>query len=239
MSAQGKYVPQTRLARFVNSFEENAIAVMLGLMTLLTFANVVLRYVFNASIIWSLEVTLILFSWLVLFGIAYGFKVTAHLGVDAILNVVPRPLRRTLGMISAALCIIYALLILKGSWDYWAPFADLPKTTGRVIPTGFDWEARRYGFTETGQIPIPFDGLRDWLSQTFNSYEQGGERRFDTYSKLPVLIPYIILPISAVLVLFRLIQATGRLIRGDQDSLIVSHEAEDAVEEVAAMNRGN
>ena len=50
------------LGRVINEFEESAIALLLGLMTLVTFANVVLRYVFNASLIWGLEVTLILFT---------------------------------------------------------------------------------------------------------------------------------------------------------------------------------
>ncbi len=237
--AGSKYVPKTGLARFVHGFEETAIAVLLGLMTLLTFVNVVLRYAFNSSIIWSLEVTLVLFSWLVLFGISYGFKVTAHLGVDAVTNLFSPETRRIMGLLSGVICIFYALLILKGAWDYWAPFADLPKTTGRWIPTGLDWDARRYGFTETGQIPIPFDWLKTWLEQTFNSYVEGGELKFDEYRKLPVLVPYAILPVACFLILFRVVQATLHIWRGEQESLIVSHEAEDAVEEAAALNRGN
>jgi len=38
------------------------------------------------------------------------------------------------------------------------------------------------------------------------------------------------------LLLFRFVQATVRLVRGDINSLIVSHEAEDAVEDVRHMN---
>lgn len=234
-----KYEPKTGFARFVNSLEETIIAVLLGLMTLLTFLNVILRYFFNSSLIWGLEVVLVLFSWLVLFGISYGFKVTAHLGVDAVINLFGTGIRRVIGIISALLCLIYGLLLLKGSWDYWAPFADLPKTTGRIIPTGFDWEARRFGFQETGQIPIPFDWMKTWLEQTFNSYEQGGQILFDEYSKMPVLVPYVILPIASVLILYRIFQVLVRILRGEQDSLIVSHEAEDAVEDVAALNRDN
>ncbi len=227
MSAGWRYVPKTPLARFVHGFEENAIALMLGAMTLLTFINVVRRYLFNASLIWSLEVTLILFSWLVLFGIAYGFKVTAHLGVDAITNMVSRPARRTMGLLSAAICIAYAVLILKGSWDYWAPFADLPPTTGRWFPTGFDWTARGTSYFETDQIPMP--GFLRFLEDLINYG--------DSYAKLPRMVPYIMLPVAAALILFRIVQATIRIIRGEQDSLIVSHEAEDAVEEAAALNR--
>lgn len=221
----------------LDKLEETAIAVLLGLMTLLTFTNVVLRYGFNSSIIWSLEVTLILFAWLVLFGISYGFKVTAHLGVDAITNLLPPGPRKAVALFAGVICLIYACLLLKGSYDYWAPFADLPKTTGRWFPTGFDWDARRFGFTETGDVPIPFDWLKSWLEQTFNSYEQGGQVLYDSYSKMPVLVPYSILPLATVLLLFRIFQAVSRVWTGAAESLIVSHEAEDAVEEAAARNR--
>jgi len=224
-----KYQPKGRLGRFVHEFEENAIALTLGAMTILTFLNVILRYVFNSNLIWSLEVVLVLFAWFVLFGIAYGFKVTAHLGVDAVTGMLSSPMRRAAGILSAAICICYAVLLLKGAWDYWAPFAELPRTTGRWFPTGIDWKTRGTAYFETDQIPMPqfLRFLEDWINY--------GEH----YSKMPRTIPYMILPISAALILFRIVQATIRILKGEQESLIVSHEAEDAVEEVAAMNRGD
>ncbi|MEM9786512.1 MAG: TRAP transporter small permease [Pseudomonadota bacterium] len=219
----GKYTPKGPVGRAVHGFEENVIALLLGLMTLLTFANVVLRYGFNLSIIWSLEVVLVLFAWLVLFGVAYGFKVTAHLGVDAITNLLPPKPRKVVALIAGAITIFYAVLLLKGAWDQWAPFADLPPTTGKWFPTGFDTAARGRSFFETDQIPM-FDWLRfleDWINY--------GER----YDKMPRMIPYTILPIASVLILFRVCQAVWRVWTDEADSLIVSHEAEDAVEEAA------
>jgi C4-dicarboxylate transporter DctQ subunit len=215
------------LGRFVHSFEENVIAILLGLMTLLVFLNVVRRYVYNESLIWSLEVTLTLFAWLVLFGVAYCFKVTAHLGVDAIINIVPRTVRLAMAALSVLACVVFALLIAKGAWDYWAPFADLPKTSGRWFPTGIDWSTRSTSYFETDQIPMP--GFLKFLEGWIN-YDEA-------YSKMPRVIPYTILPVAAALILFRVIQAGVRVAKGLQESLIVSHEAEDAVEEVAALNR--
>ena len=61
----------------------------------------------------------------------------------------------------------------------------------------------------------------------------------DEYEKLPRVIPYIILPVSTLLILFRVIEATVGIIRDERESLIVSHEAEDNVEEVADFNAGN
>ncbi|WP_102106690.1 TRAP transporter small permease [Oceaniglobus roseus] len=221
----------------IDTLEETLMAVLMGLMTVLTFVNVVLRYGFNSSIIWSLEVTLVMFAWLVLLGVSYGFKIRMHLGVDAVTNLLAPGPRRAVALVAGLLCLLYAVLFLKGAWDYWAPFADLPKTTGRWFPTGFDWDARRFGFTETGDIPIPFDGLKDWLEKTFNSYTEGGETVVDSYSKMPVLVPYVVLPLSALLMLFRVLQACIRIWKGHEDSMIVSHEAEDAVDDAATRMR--
>lgn len=221
-----------RLGRAVNTFEETAIAVILGLMTVITFINVVLRYGFGSSLLWGLEVVTILFAWLVLFGISYGVKVTAHLGVDAVTNVVSHPVRRVLLFLSCAACLAYALLLMKGAWDYYANFANLPQTTGRWFPTGLQ-EMRIQdfrGYKPTVQVPIP-----EWTRGTLESWLliEGD----DPFEKLPVAIPYMIVPIGAALLLFRFIQATVRIIRGDQDSLIVSHKAEEAIEEISAQRQ--
>ena len=222
MAGSHRYVPRTAAGRFVNALEETILALILGAMTILTFVNVVLRYVFNALNIWNLEVVTILFAWLVLFGIAYGFKITAHLGVDAVLNVVSPPARRVLGILAAAICIAYALLLVKGAWDYWAPFAGLPETTGRWFPTGFNENSRNRAFFETDQVPML--GMLRWLEDAINQGE--------AYQKMPRVVPYLILPISALLILWRIIEATFRIFAGTQGSLIVSHEAEDAVEDL-------
>lgn len=221
-----KYEPSGRVARAIHSFEENAIAFLLGMMTLVTFINVVLRYVFSSQLIWGLELTTILFAWLVLFGISYCFKVTAHLGVDAVLNIVSPRIRFALTLIACAVSIAYFALLLKGAWDYWAPFAGFDATTGRWFPSGFA-NSRDQGWYETEQIPIPI--LQGWLEATFNMGEE--------YEKMPRLVPYAILPFGVLLMLYRVIEATIAIIRAGTGTLIVSHEAEDAVNEVAAQNK--
>ncbi|MBU0644287.1 MAG: TRAP transporter small permease, partial [Alphaproteobacteria bacterium] len=113
-------LPKTPIAGFFDALEENLIALILGLMTLVTFVNVVMRYLFNDSLIWGLEVVLILFAWLVLLGIPYGFKKTSHLGVDAVINMLPSRGHRILAILSALACVVYAALLMKGAWDYWA-----------------------------------------------------------------------------------------------------------------------
>ncbi len=220
-----RYRPTTGLGRAVHVFEETAIAVLLGLMTLVTFVNVVMRYVFNSTLIWGLEVVLILFAWLVLFGISYAVKVTAHLGVDAVTNMMSSRGKRAAAIVSGLVCIAYSILLMKGAWDYWAPFAALDQTSGRWFPTGLK-QTRDQAFYVTEQVPMV--GVFGWLEGLINQGE--------AYDKLPRVVPYVILPVGCALLLFRFVQATLGVVRGDRDSLIVSHEAEEAVEDAAARN---
>ena len=218
----------SRLGRVVQRLEETVIAVILGMMTLITFINVVLRYVFNDALIWGLEVTLILFAWLVLLGISYGFKVTAHLGVDALVNFLPGRGRRILALLAAICCLAYAFLLLKGAWDYWAPFAALQPTEGRWFPLGFAEGVRDRAFYITDQVPML--GVFRWLEDAINYGEE--------YEKLPRVIPYFVLPFSASLILLRVIQATIAIVAGRRHGLIVSHEVEDALQQTARSEQG-
>lgn len=225
----GHTVSDSMLGKFVNELEESFIALILGLMVVITFINVVLRYIFNTGLVWGLEVTSFLFAWLVIFGVSYAVKTTANLGVDALTNVLPVHVRRALALTAGAVCIAYAALLLKGAWDYWANFANLPQTEGRWFPTGFEEMKRTSyrGWYEMVDTPMP-DWLR-WIEPFMNDG--------DHYEKIPRFLPYFILPFGVALLLFRFVQATLRVWAGQAESLIVSHEAEDAVEDVAHLNR--
>ena len=104
---------------FVDTIEETVIAALLGAMTVVTFSNVIARYVFNSNILWALELTVFMFGWLVLLGASYAVKKQSHLGVDAIVNIVSPPVRKAMALFSIACCLAFSLLLLKGAWDYW------------------------------------------------------------------------------------------------------------------------
>jgi C4-dicarboxylate transporter DctQ subunit len=215
----------TQIAKWIERLEENLIAFLLGAMTLITFANVVARYLFNANIFYALELTVFMFAWLVLLGASYAVKKSSHLGVDAIINLANKPMRRKMALLVSIVCILYAALLLKGAWDYWAPYANLQPTTGRWFPTGFTDNIRGQGWYETQDIPVPF--FLSWLADVFNDG--------DAYEKLPKVIPYAVLPLSMALLLYRFCQAGLEVWSGRMDMLSVSHEAEDDVEEAAKL----
>lgn len=198
---------KTKQFSFIDTIEETFIAVTLGLMTIITFANVVARYLFNSNILWGLELTVFLFAWLVLIGCSYGVKKTFHIGIDIIPNMLSPGPRKVLTLIASAACILFAALLLKGAWDYWYPFAT------------------KRAFYETDDIPVPF--FLTWMKDVFNDGE--------AYEKLPRFIPYFALPFGMALLLLRVLQAAWRILTNQQDLLIAGHEAEEMLEEVKAQ----
>jgi C4-dicarboxylate transporter DctQ subunit len=106
------------LRAIVHRIEEWLIASILGAMTLLTFVQVVLRYVFGSGLLWALEATTYMFGWLVLIGISYGVRKRAHIGIDALVQIMPAKARRYVGLIVVAAALLYAGLMFYGSWVY-------------------------------------------------------------------------------------------------------------------------
>jgi len=194
--------PATGWGRTIDEIEETLIAVILGLMTLVTFANVIARYVFNSNILWALETTVFLFAWLVLLGVSYCVKKNAHLGVDVVLAMLPRNARRALAFVAAVACLAFAVLLMVGSWQYWLPFFG------------------ERAWYQTDDIPMP--EFLQFLAPILNE----GER----WDKLPRFIPYFVLPLGMTLLTFRFLEVFWRILRGEQDMLIASHEVEEILE---------
>jgi C4-dicarboxylate transporter DctQ subunit len=207
--------PRTKFGRVINEIEETLIALILGLMTIITFANVIARYAFNSNILWALETTVFLFAWLVLLGASYCVKARAHLGVDAIINLLQPGMRRVVALISVAACLAFSLLLLIGAWNYWAPFAALPMLDGTL---------KDQAWYEVNDVPMI--GFLRFIEDSMNQGE--------AYEKLPRFIPYAALPIGLFLLTLRFLEAAWKVFAGELDRVIAGHEAEDLVEEAAA-----
>ncbi|CAM3075638.1 MULTISPECIES: TRAP transporter small permease [Vibrio] len=195
-----------KVGRFTDKAEETLIAFFLGAMTLLTFANVVMRYLFNGNILWALELTVFMFAWMVLVGASYGVKKHFHIGVDVLINLAPPAGRKIYALIAISCCLAFSILLLIGSWNYWYPFA-----TERA-------------WYETDDIPMPemLQFLADWLNE--------GER----YEKLPRFIPYMALPVGMAMLTFRFLQIAYQILTGKLDRMIAGHEAEEDLDALKA-----
>ncbi|GAB4481673.1 MAG: C4-dicarboxylate TRAP transporter small permease protein DctQ [Burkholderiaceae bacterium] len=140
--------------RWLEHLEEGLIAFLMAAMTLVTFMQVVARYVFNYSFVWALELTGVMFAWLIFVGMSYGVRVGAHIGVDAVVKSLGARAARIVGAIAAVLCIGYAVIVTVGGYQYVRKMYDvgilmqdipiqqwIPRA---ILPVGFALLALRF-----------------------------------------------------------------------------------------------
>ena len=101
--------PIARIGRGLVWLEETIIAYLLATMTGVAFANFIVRQFFSGSLLWALELTLNLFLYLVMFGMAYVLRKGMHIGIDAVVNLFRPRMRKALTIASAVISLIYAL----------------------------------------------------------------------------------------------------------------------------------
>ena len=90
-------------------------ALALAFMTIITFIQVVLRYVFGTGWVWSLEATTYTFAWLVLIGMSYGVRTRAHIAVDLFSSRLSFGARRAMAVTVSGLCLLYCGFMVYGS----------------------------------------------------------------------------------------------------------------------------
>ncbi len=198
-----RYIPQ-----IVTRIEEGIIASIFAAMTLITFIQVVLRYGFHSQIEGALEMTTVLFAWLILFGMSYAVKINSHLGVDALINLLPPKLFKIVAVFGALAGLLYAVLLIYSDWlqffgtntkgggaHYWAT----------MFKIGIGMEDIRY--------PL-------WAQEVFGLQE-----------RMHRWVAYLILPTGLALLAYRFIEAAIDIIKGNRRLVIASHEAEQLVED--------
>lgn len=104
--------------KILDHLEEWIISLMLLAMTGLTFYQVVLRYVFNGGLSWALELTTVFFAIMIFTGVSYGVRVGSHIGVDALVKLMPRGPRKAASILAVLLSLVYVGLVLTGASQY-------------------------------------------------------------------------------------------------------------------------
>lgn len=64
--------------------EEVLLIALLAVTSIIVFAQVIMRFVFQNSLTWSEELARYLFIWMIYIGVSYGIRNHSHLKVDAL-----------------------------------------------------------------------------------------------------------------------------------------------------------
>ncbi|SON56853.1 2,3-diketo-L-gulonate TRAP transporter small permease protein YiaM [Hartmannibacter diazotrophicus] len=205
------FLVERRHRAAVTRLEENALAILIAAITIISFTQVVARYGFNSGWGGALELNRILFAWLILFGMSYGVKTGLHLGVDAAIRIFP-PRAFKIAALFGALCVLlYAVILLSSDWL--GLFGARSK--GGAV---FYW-------TKFFNIGLGLDDLR---------YPEFIQSLFGVQDRVQRWIAYLMLPVGLALLAFRALEAIFQIARGSRELIIAGHEAE----ELVAENKG-
>ncbi|MBI4573015.1 MAG: TRAP transporter small permease [candidate division NC10 bacterium] len=105
------------LARALRTLENSAVAVLLGLVCAVTATQVVFRFVLKAPLAWSDELGTFSFVWFALLGGAIGVREGAHIGVDALVRVIPTRHRIRISLGSLVLVQVFLACLIKLGLD--------------------------------------------------------------------------------------------------------------------------
>jgi C4-dicarboxylate transporter DctQ subunit len=199
---------EKRFPKVMERAEENLLIIVISSIMAVSFGQVIARYGFNTGWDAALEFNTVAFSWLILLGMSYGIKTGLHLGVDIVLNAVPKRITKALSLFGAAAAMLYGLILLDSTW--------LAMLGVDVSGGAIEYWLKMF------KIGIGSEELR---------YPEFVQEMFGLRPRVHRWIVLVVLPISLALLSYRSLQAFIDIARGKRDMLISGHEAQDLVKE--------
>lgn len=202
------FLIERRRPDITKRIEESILALLMAAITLVSFSQVVMRYGFSSGWGGALELTRILFAWLILFGMSYAIRINSHLGVDAFIRALPPRAFRPVAVFGALAGAAYAIVLLYSDW--------LQLFGANARGGALDYWSKMF------KIGIGLDDLRypEWAQETFGLQE-----------RVQRWIAYLILPFGLAMLGYRCIEAAIDIFNGKRELVIAGHEAEELVAE--------
>lgn len=97
------------------NFEEYASMFLFAAMACLMGIQVVMRYVFNNSLVWSEELTRYCFVWTAFLSISLCIKRQTSIKIDQLYNLMPTPIQRVIRLGTKIVMLLFFIYMLKYS----------------------------------------------------------------------------------------------------------------------------
>ena len=100
---------------FINLAFKPIIAILFSLMIVITFTQVIFRYLLNSALPWAGEITIFLFIWVIFLGAAITLSKGLHIGVDIFTSFLNKKNKNIVLILTNLLTILFCFLIIIGS----------------------------------------------------------------------------------------------------------------------------
>ena len=128
------------MKKFLNSFEDGICAIILFIMLILTFINVIARYVLLASMPFVEELTCVGLMILSILGAATASKRGAHLGLSVVTDLLPQTAQSVIALICDILNAAFCVVIV-----YLGYLMVQNQINSNVLSMGMSWPVWLYG----------------------------------------------------------------------------------------------
>lgn len=112
----------------------------LAVVFVVTFAQVIQRYVFNMSIPWATDIIRICFIYSVFGGMCVGVIKKLHLNIDVVAKLVPRKVSKILSLLSNIMIIFFLSIVLcysipfiLSNMDQYTPYLSFPMSYVYIV----------------------------------------------------------------------------------------------------------
>ena len=105
----------TTVKKVLNNFEEYIVVPLVGVMVAVVILQVVFRYIVKGSLPWSEELSRYLMVWITFVGASIGVKRGAHVGIEALVLVLPPKTQTIAKYVGIIISIIFCIVVLGAS----------------------------------------------------------------------------------------------------------------------------
>ena len=112
---------------------ESILCVLISALSIITFSQVVARYVVEAPLSWSEELARFLLLWLAMLSSADAFKIKSHFALQFVTKIVPSKIQKIISVLVALLVIsflsvfvFYSIKFVLGVKGHLAPALQIP-----------------------------------------------------------------------------------------------------------------
>ncbi len=125
----------TKLNKITDKVLDILLAFAVGTVFIVTFLQVISRFLFKLPIPWSTDVIRLAFVYTVFLGSALGMREKAHLNVDVVYNTLPKKIRTVVGICINIALLGFFIVIMKlgiqfaqSGFSQGSPYFQLPMT---------------------------------------------------------------------------------------------------------------
>lgn len=145
-------------------FELAICSILMVIMTVLIFVQVIMRYVFGSSLVWSEEMARYVFIWLIYLGISYGSRVRKHIKIEAAIGLFPKKLHPFVIILGDVLFLLFSVVIVYLAYGVVMQQVKLnQKSPAMQIPMWFMYSAPMIGFALTAirQVQVIINRMKE------------------------------------------------------------------------------